>query len=587
MKHIRHLSLLLLAGGLIVFPLAGAAGGLLYVVIARPIRRWPWPAASVTVGVAAVLAGLASDWKVDALAGAGATLLLGLALFLVYTRLAESDAAWVVAGAALGLLPSALLAAFQARDGAQAVAFTFHPNIAAALFTVGIFGVLGGLATRPPGPRWVQRSLAPVWLVVAAASALALALTGSRSGVMGFGAGLVVLAPLLVAAAWRRWGGRALTIGAVAAAALVAVLVLAALPGPSTGNLVVNSGFEAGSYPWRFGGGSERATTQGTSLAAGVEQVDGAWSALLVHSAPGWQALLSSGEPIRANPGQQYTVSLYALPAAGGIPGVFLRVEARGETGAFLGRAGLEGWTTGDESKAGGRWRLPTLEGSPGTRSAAGATAWQRFEAALPPLPTGTAELSITVAADSRDVGAYGLVDAIQVEAGTAATPYRAGPSAGVRAYLGPLVPRLLGLRDPIAASGGRISMWHFSLQFAAARPFLGYGFGVVEHLVAQQAPRYVADPLNHPHSFYLQLLLEGGTLLLMAVLGWLGLVGWRLLRAALRGSWPAATALAGLVALLVQSVFDPVLAWGPAVGLWWGFVCGATTAGPEIGPPS
>ena len=147
MKHIRHLSLLLLAGGLIVFPLAGAAGGLLYVVIARPIRRWPWPAASVTVGVAAVLAGLTSDWKVDALAGAGATLLLGLALFLVYTRLAESDAAWVVAGAALGLLR-----AEQHVGGAPHVAGHEH-GLAELAVGGGERGVPGSEGAREgPGP---------------------------------------------------------------------------------------------------------------------------------------------------------------------------------------------------------------------------------------------------------------------------------------------------------------------------------------------------------------------------------------------------------------------------------------------------
>lgn len=83
--------------------------------------------------------------------------------------------------------------------------------------------------------------------------------------------------------------------------------------------------------------------------------------------------------------------------------------------------------------------------------------------------------------------------------------------------------------------------MWYFSLELAPLRPFLRYGFGVVEHLVQPEAPRYVADPLPHPHSFYLQLLLEGGALLLVAVLTWLGMVAWWLARAAFaRGpGWP------------------------------------------------
>lgn len=121
--------------------------------------------------------------------------------------------------------------------------------------------------------------------------------------------------------------------------------------------------------------------------------------------------------------------------------------------------------------------------------------------------------------------------------------------------------------------------MWYFSLELASLRPFLGYGFGVVEHLVQPEAPRYVADPLPHPHSFYLQLLLEGGALLLVAVLAWLGTVAWWLAREAFaRGSWVAVGALAGLVVLLVQSVFDPVLAQGPVLGLWWVMVCSAVS---------
>ncbi len=152
---------------------------------------------------------------------------------------------------------------------------------------------------------------------------------------------------------------------------------------------------------------------------------------------------------------------------------------------------------------------------------------WERFVVALESLPEGTSELHLTIGNDTRELGTYGLVDAIEIERGDSATEYVPGPSAGLRAYLGPLVPRLLALRDPLAASGGRISMWYFRLELASLRPFLGYGFGVVEHLVQPEAPRYVADPLPHPHSFYLQLLLEGGALLLVAILAWLGMVAW------------------------------------------------------------
>lgn len=350
----------------------------------------------------------------------------------------------------------------------------------------------------------------------------------------------------------------------------------------------VNSGFEAGTYPWKLGGGSARASTAEplaldgeASSEASIEAADGAWLLRLAHDAPGWQALLTGGEPFFVDAAGPYTVSLYARPSEGGVGGTFLRVEARDEYGAFLARAGRGGWTTGDEGTAGGRWYLPVAqaapEGGPGTLAPQGT--WERFVVVLESLPEGTSELRLTIGNDTRELGTYGLVDAIQIERGDSATEYVPGPSAGLRAYLGPLVPRLLALRDPLTASGGRISMWYFSLELASLRPFLGYGFGVVEHLAQPEAPRYVADPLPHPHSFYLQLLLEGGALLLVAVLAWLGMVAWWLARAAFaRGSWAAVGALAGLVALLVQSVFDPVLAQGPVLGLWWVMVCSAVS---------
>lgn len=125
-------------------------------------------------------------------------------------------------------------------------------------------------------------------------------------------------------------------------------------------------------------------------------------------------------------------------------------------------------------------------------------------------------------------------------------------------------------LRDPLGASGGRIGMWAFSLRLAAARPVLGYGFGVVDELVRPQAPRFTAFPLEHPHSFYLQLLLQGGSALLVAVLMWLAVVGAWVLRLAWAGDGAALAGVLALVAAMVQSVFDPVLAHADVVALVW-----------------
>lgn len=585
MNALRYLLLLILAGGLVVHPLAGAAGLAGYVLLSRPVRRWGWTTPTLAVGASALLAGLVSPWKLDALAGGGVVILLGVALVLAFVRFTVPAARWAATGAAAGLIAAAVKATFQVSTGAQALAFSYHPNVAAGLFLVGVFGTLGAFSRL--APRGLHGLPMRLLLAVAFAASLAgLAFTGSRSGVVGLAAGVVVMVPFAVARIWRRLGARrggALLF--LCAAALTALVITR--PWAAQGvNLVVNSGFEAGAYPWRLAGGTsfQVAGEPGGSASSGtLAAVDGERFIRLSHDAAGWQALLAAAEPFPVEPTGAYALSLYVRPAPGGPGGTFVRVEARDSTGTFLARAGRDGWTTGDEDTAGGRWFLPTVPQGAGGAESPG---WQRFVLALPPPPTGTAELTLTVANDSKELGVYGDLDALQLERGGEASPYVPGPSAGLRAYLGPLVPRLLAMRDPLAASGGRISMWYFSLQLARARPFLGYGFGVVEHLVRPEAPRHVLDPLKHPHSFYLELLLEGGALLLVSVMGLFALVAWWLLRRAARGSWAAAGALAALVALLVQSVFDPVLAQGPVLGLWWVIVCvaaaedGATGSG-------
>lgn len=47
-------------------------------MLARPVRAWRWPAAGLRVVAAAIPSALASDWKLYALSGAGAFLLLGV-----------------------------------------------------------------------------------------------------------------------------------------------------------------------------------------------------------------------------------------------------------------------------------------------------------------------------------------------------------------------------------------------------------------------------------------------------------------------------------------------------------------------------
>lgn len=124
---------------------------------------------------------------------------------------------------------------------------------------------------------------------------------------------------------------------------------------------------------------------------------------------------------------------------------------------------------------------------------------------------------------------------------------------------------------DPVAASGGRLSMWVFGVQLAARRPVLGHGFGAEERLVRTEAARFVLDPLRHLHSSYLTLLVEGGASFLAAVLLWLGAVLRALARLALRGS-NAALAVAGLLAaLMTMSAFDQVLSHVYVlVATWW-----------------
>src|SRR5690606_33605217 len=97
--------------------------------------------------------------------------------------------------------------------------------------------------------------------------------------------------------------------------------------------------------------------------------------------------------------------------------------------------------------------------------------------------------------------------------------------------------------------------------------PVLGYGLGSEAALAEKYAAERVRRPLEHFHSFYLRMLLEGGAILLASVLILLGHLVVGGVRGVMKRSPGSAALVATTVALLAQSVFDPVLTFGSVVG--------------------
>lgn len=190
------------------------------------------------VGAATLLLVLPSSRQLDALLGSALVITLGAAMAVIYTRLTSADARWAISGTAIGLIASAALAALQVRGGEQAATFTYHPNIAAGFFLVGAFGMLGAAAGLRLSSGARARALQALCFVAFVASLAGLAFTGSRSGVIGFLAGAVVLVPFLIARAWQRLRGWSVpaflgVAGGLAALAYFGLFPSPPLPGPT------------------------------------------------------------------------------------------------------------------------------------------------------------------------------------------------------------------------------------------------------------------------------------------------------------------------------------------------------------------
>ena len=529
--------------GLVTYPLGGALALLGFLALARWRRPWRWWLPTLGLIGCGLLAALASAWPKAALADALLAAALVLALPLLVTRLSRHD----VLGLGLGLAAAALAMGFRAVQQvyllglSQAKGFTFHPNVGASLALLAAFGLLAGFGLSK---RWPYRVLVLAGLAAALA---ALVLSGSRSAYLGFAAGLGVYLALVALRRARRLG---LLVAALALAG-VAAWWWAQRPGAAPPvNLVVNSGFSRGVLGWRLGPAS--------ALLPQAGEVEGQL-VQLGKGRPGWEVALSNARLLPVDAETVYTLSLYLRSAEAPVPGTFVRVEAFDSERRFLARAGRDGWTQGDEGRAGGRNALPT-----------GSESWTRYRVTLPPTPAGTAFVRLSVANDGQQLGSYGWLDAVQLERGAEASPYLPGPPPEPWDYLGPLAPRLAQLLEPGRSSGGRLFMARLGLELAAGRPLLGYGYGAWQRLVPEVEPSFPVDTLPHSHNLYVELLLEAGSLTLVALLLFLGALGWALLRRALRGDLAAAAALAALAGFGVSNLFD-VLAYQPYLsGLLW-----------------
>lgn len=541
-----------LAVGLVTLPLAGVAAAVLYVVAAPRRRAYRDRAPLAWIGVFAGLSALLSPHRLDALLPWIAWLAIGTVLLLLAERWTREDAVWAGWGFAVAGLATL---AWQVRQCVtlgqlRPQGFTAHPNLEGGL----LLAVLGGVAVAwsLSRRRW-QRF---VLVVAFVGTLIAVVLTASRGAFVGLGAGALVALVLRA----RRFAWRRSLPWLVGAAVLVAAGLLAfqATRGAGGRNEIVGSGFRWTDLVWEVGSGSLTVSMPPATAAPSDRAVR------LDHPHPGWQVLLAYRPSIAVHPGERLALSLWVRPAENALTSAFVRVEARSAAGAFVGRAGRTGWTTGDEGKAGGRMVLPAKP--PGT--------WRRIAFILPPVPAGATSLRLEVADDGRRTGPYGEVTAVQLERGTAMGAYVPGPRPGLSAFFGPVAKRVLALQDPTQASGGRLSMWWFGVQLASYRPVLGYGPGSELRLVKQYALDYIPRPLAHLHSLYLKVLVEGGSVTLAALLVWLAITGWRLVVRARAGSSAAAIALASFVALLVHSAFDQILSQGYILAALWLVVC-------------
>ena len=106
---------------------------------------------------------------------------------------------------------------------------------------------------------------------------------------------------------------------------------------------------------------------------------------------------------------------------------------------------------------------------------------------------------------------------------------------------------RFFTLKDDLGSKAGRLTVWHDARSLVAARPLLGWGFGTFESAFPTVQSADIDMRYDHAHNDWLEWIIEGGLLSLVAALALFGF--------ALR--WGDTATRAALVAVALHAVWD------------------------------
>jgi O-antigen ligase len=136
---------------------------------------------------------------------------------------------------------------------------------------------------------------------------------------------------------------------------------------------------------------------------------------------------------------------------------------------------------------------------------------------------------------------------------------------------------------DSLLDDRGRLNLWMTLLEVAAESPLVGYGFhGWLPVLAELEPGLWPEQRSSHSHSLFLEFVLDGGTVLLVACSAFLLTIARSLARGA-RDKTLAVTGLAVLLAATVHNITDVLLYHPQQVVLLWLVIAPAFTR--EISP--